>query len=323
MDSQIPRCEHDPSRYDRLRTCTEGINHTTIRVRVSISCFRFPFPQRVSAAGGRLGSLRGGAARPSQVSSRATTSSVPMATEAADDEEGGGRLLGLEAPLLVPSPSDASPHRSARPAEEGSTDLSRGTVDRDARWRNRACLGAFALLDFTTNMGVSVVFPFLPQGLEAAGAGPYQRGIVFAALPFGILVVSPLVPPLLWRVGPLPLLHGGLVTITLCLVACGMWANTVAWDEPSSASCGGWGPGTNDTSPCDDVSANTTDTSCDSSDGAFRIVAAWGCARLVMGFATACTTVVVLCLITRHMPESFAFANGGVLVAEGGDRAGS
>lgn len=134
-----------------------------------------------------------------------------------DDEEAGGQL---EAPLLLPEGA-----LDDEEEDEGSSPRAPATeTGAECAWRNRALIAVFALVDFTSNLAVSVVFPFLPMSLEEAGAGPYQRGIVFAALPFGVLIVSPLVPPLLWRVGPVPILTGSLALLAACLVACAFWA---------------------------------------------------------------------------------------------------
>ena len=37
-----------------------------------------------------------------------------------------------------------------------------------------------SFIDILTNVSVSFIFPFLPTMLENAGAGPYQRGLIFA-----------------------------------------------------------------------------------------------------------------------------------------------
>ena len=137
-----------------------------------------------------------------------------------------------------------------------------------------------SFIDILTNVSVSFIFPFLPTMLENAGAGPYQRGLIFAALPFGVLLVSPLVPPLLWRFGTKAALISSLVLITACL---------------SLATYAG--PPRGDTKLTDRALT--------------RCVTIWVCSRLFMGFAVAGTGVTVLCLMTRHLPRrSHVFANG-------------
>jgi len=146
-------------------------------------------------------------------------------------------------------------------------------------------------------MAISAVYPFLPQQLETAGAGPYQRGMVFAALPLGVLLVSPAagggdvenmhstdvespppspppppppppsphpphvcmsidpegksssdigssacshrpscaVPPLLWRVGVLPILTTSIALLAACLVL-SIFAGPFTDDVPGGAS---------------------------------------------------------------------------------------
>ena len=207
--------------------------------------------------------------------------------EEEEEEETRGQL---EVPLLLPvGPDDEYDHYH----ETSGTEVA---------WRNRTLIATFALVDFTTNLAVSVIFPFLPQALEEAGAGPYQRGLVFAALPLGVLLVSPLVPPLLWRLGPVPILTGSLSLLTACLVACALWAGP--GDERSVCSSSG---GTENAT----VAAAGGAAACgEASDDAMHSVVAWVIARLVMGFGTACTSVTSLCLVTRHMSQSLSFANG-------------
>jgi MFS family permease len=104
-----------------------------------------------------------------------------------------------------------------------------------AAWRHRLLLGTLAFTDLTANMAISAVYPFLPQQLESAGAGPYQRGVVFAALPLGVLLLSPAVPPLLWRVGVLPILTTSIALLAACLVL-SSFARPFADDVPGGAS---------------------------------------------------------------------------------------
>ena len=60
-------------------------------------------------------------------------------------------------------------------------------------------LCAFAGTLVVTTMSMSVPFPFLAQEFAAAGVAPGEVGLVFAALPLGTLLVSPIAPRLTWR----------------------------------------------------------------------------------------------------------------------------
>ena len=236
----------------------------------------------------------------------------------------------LEAPLLLPvgvglnndSSADHDDNAAAADTDdEASSHATTSSASKAKAWRNRTLIATFAVVDFTTNLAVSVVFPFLPQSLERNGAGPYQRGLVFAALPLGVLMVSPLVPPLLWRVGPVSLLTGSLTLLAFCLVACALWAGPYDHHHHDCSSF----PTATTASNNDDAMTNNATTAtngtaagegagagCEATAAAAVMysVVAWVTARLVMGFGTACTSVTALCLVTRHMPESMSFANG-------------
>ena len=192
-------------------------------------------------------------------------------------EDEGDAPGDLEAPLLGESRSEDDVH------EEEPTAMSQAmssAIGHDLTPSQTRFLVTGSFIDILTNVSVSFIFPFLPTMLEDAGTGPYQRGLIFAALPFGVLLVSPLVPPLLWRVGTKCVLVSSLVLVTACLCLA-----TYA------------GP------PRGDMKL---------SDRALtRCVAIWACSRLFMGFAVAGTGVTVLCLMTRHLPRrSHVFANG-------------
>ena len=194
-----------------------------------------------------------------------------------EPEDEGDAPGDLEAPLLGESRSEDDVQ------EEEPTAMSQAmssAIGHDLTPSQTRFLVTGSFIDILTNVSVSFIFPFLPTMLEDAGTGPYQRGLIFAALPFGVLLVSPLVPPLLWRVGTKCVLVSSLVLVTACLCLA-----TYA------------GP------PRGDMKL---------SDRALtRCVAIWACSRLFMGFAVAGTGVTVLCLLTRILPRrSHVFANG-------------
>ena len=194
-----------------------------------------------------------------------------------EPEDEGDAPGDLEAPLLGESMSEDDVQ------EEEPTAMSQAmssAIGHDLTPSQTRFLVTGSFIDILTNVSVSFIFPFLPTMLEDAGTGPYQRGLIFAALPFGVLLLSPLVPPLLWRVGTKCVLVSSLVLVTACLCLA-----TYA------------GP------PRGDMKL---------SDRALtRCVAIWACSRLFMGFAVAGTGVTVLCLMTRHLPRrSHVFANG-------------
>jgi predicted MFS family arabinose efflux permease len=155
--------------------------------------------------------------------------------------------------------------------------------------RNRALIGLFACVDLVTNLAESAPFPFLPRLLEDSGCSAMQRGLVFAALPLGVLVTSPLVPRVVWRVGPLPILVGSLFALAACL----LWSLTAGPYDACAVDGGAFVA----LPPCDPSAAR-------------RTTAVWALSRLVMGIGEAFVNVTCLCLITRHMPESMARANG-------------
>ena len=163
------------------------------------------------------------------------------------------------------------------------------TLARGRARRNRALLTLFACVDLVANLAVSAPFPFLPRLLEDSGCSAVQRGLVFAALPLGVLVTSPLVPRVLWRVGPLPILTGSLATLAACL----LWSLTAG---PYDA-CAVDGGASDALPPCDPAATR-------------RMTSVWALSRLVMGIGEAFVNVTCLCLITRHMPENMSRANG-------------
>ena len=129
-----------------------------------------------------------------------------------------------------------------------------------------------SFIDILTNISVSFIFPFLPTMLEDAGAGPYQRGLIFAALPFGVLLVSPLIPP----------------------------SSLARRDQ----SCVGLVAHAHHGVPLPGHVRGTSTGGTKLTDQALtRCVTIWVCSRLFMGFAVAGTGVTVLCLMTRHLPR--------------------
>lgn len=194
------------------------------------------------------------------------------------ETEGEGEAPGdLEASLLDASriEDDVQEEEPTAASQAMSAALGHDLTPSQTRF---LLTGSF--IDILTNISVSFIFPFLPTMLEDAGAGPYQRGLIFAALPFGVLLVSPLIPPFLWRVGTKAVLVSSLTLITACL--------------------------------CLATYAGPTRGGTKLTDRALtRCVTIWACSRLFMGFAVAGTGVTVLCLMTRHLPRrSHVFANG-------------
>ena len=181
-----------------------------------------------------------------------------------------------------PHPDDALPP-SVLPDDDAAT-LARGRAR-----RNRALLALFACVDLVANLAVSAPFPFLPRLLEDSGCSAMQRGLVFAALPLGVLVTSPLVPRVLWRVGPLPILTGSLATLAACL----LWSLTAGPYDACAVDGGAFDA----LPPCDPAATR-------------RMTSVWALSRLVMGIGEAFVNVTCLCLITRHMPENMSRANG-------------
>ena len=75
--------------------------------------------------------------------------------------------------------------------------------DADCARRNRALLVLFCCVEFVGALAINAPLPFLSTMLERSGCTPTQLGVVFSALPLAILVGSPIVAPVLWRVGAL------------------------------------------------------------------------------------------------------------------------
>ena len=215
--------------------------------------------------------------------------------------------LGLE-PLLRGGPS--SPSRSElpeTPSEETNRNVS-GNDDALCPIENpsidhahtQELLWMAACVDLITNLAISAPYPFLPQLLERSGTGPYQIGCVFAAMPLGVLLVSPYVPRILWRVGASPILTRALAAEALCILAVIPFA----------------GPYTRCDADMYDSDASRdreTDASLPSCDDArvFVTAAVWTVSRLLCGCASAFINTTCLVMITRLVPhENMARANG-------------
>ena len=213
------------------------------------------------------------------------------------------------APLLRGGPS--SPSRSELPETRCEENIGNVSGNDDAlcpienpsidHAHTQELLWMAACVDLITNLAISAPYPFLPQLLERSGTGPYQIGCVFAAMPLGVLLVSPYVPKILWRVGASPILTRALAAEALCILAvipfAGPYtrcdADMYTSDAEASSS-----EGSASLPSCDETRVLTT-------------VAVWTVSRLLCGCASAFINTTCLVMITRLVPhENMARANG-------------
>lgn len=213
-----------------------------------------------------------------------------MTTLDGDDDdagrsEGGGEpgttnAVGdaIEALALDVPPRVASDEESLAPLLSSEATSDEEAVERRASARevfneHGRTLGAFAVTLVVTTMSMSVPFPFLSQEFAKAEVSPGVVGVVFASLPFGVLVVSPHAPRLMWRYGPLRVAKWSLFG-QAGAVLCTTLAGRARWQM-------------------------------------------WMMCRLVLGFFNAATSVTMLCVVTRAVPEAVALASGLQEVAAG------
>ena len=120
------------------------------------------------------------------------------------------------------------------PREDGTRDdldasgrrASAREVVREHGW----VLGAFALSLVVTTMSMSVPFPFLSQEFARAGLDATRVGATFAALPFGVLVVSPTIAPrVLWRFDATMVAKYSLLGQAACVLATSAFAGRARW----------------------------------------------------------------------------------------------
>lgn len=213
------------------------------------------------------------------------------------------------APLLRGGPS--SPSRSELPEPRCEENIGNVSGNDDAlcpienpsidHAHTQELLWMAACVDLITNLAISAPYPFLPQLLERSGTGPYQIGCVFAAMPLGVLLVSPYVPKILWRVGASPILTRALAAEALCILAVIPFAGPYTrcdadvYNSDAEASSS---EGSSSLPSCDETRVLTT-------------VAVWTVSRLLCGCASAFINTTCLVMITRLVPhENMARANG-------------
>lgn len=73
-------------------------------------------------------------------------------------------------------------------------------------------LTVFCLTLFTSTTLMSAVLPILPKRLEALEAGPHIQGAVFSAFPLAVLLLSPFIPQLAFRMGKITVLSIGILS---------------------------------------------------------------------------------------------------------------
>jgi MFS family permease len=216
------------------------------------------------------------------------------------------------APLLRGGPS--SPSRSELPETRCEENIGNVSGNDDAlcpienpsidHAHTQELLWMAACVDLITNLAISAPYPFLPQLLERSGTGPYQIGCVFAAMPLGVLLVSPYVPKILWRVGASPILTRALAAEALCILAVIPFAGPYTrcdagmYNSDAEASSSSASSSSSSLPSCDETRVLTT-------------VAVWTVSRLLCGCASAFINTTCLVMITRLVPhENMARANG-------------
>ena len=120
------------------------------------------------------------------------------------------------------------------PREDGARDdldaSGRRASAREVVREHGRVLGAFALSLVVTTMSMSVPFPFLSQEFARAGLDATRVGATFAALPFGVLVVSPTIAPrVLWRFDATMVAKYSLLGQAACVSATSAFAGRARW----------------------------------------------------------------------------------------------
>ena len=144
----------------------------------------------------------------------------------------------------------------------------------DVLARHAWTLSAFALTLVVTTASMSLPFPFLSQEFADAAVEPWIVGVVFAALPLGVLAVSPYAPKLGWRFGAPRVVRAGLAAQAACVVGTAAFAGRARW-------------------------------------------VVWLVFRFAQGVANGATSVNILCLVTRALPEAVSLASGLQEIAAG------
>lgn len=206
------------------------------------------------------------------------------------------RRVSVRSPIARPlatrparTDGSCTPQSKARLSMTTSDAMRRARRDEDADCarRNRALLVLFCCVEFVGALAINAPLPFLSTMLERSGCTPTQLGVVFSALPLAILVGSPIVAPVLWRVGALRIFTGSMFALILSLLV----PLLISAHEPC-----GVGEGL---------------VACDKSK-TFIITTLWTLSRFGVGLVEAFISVTCLCLITRHMPQRMASAYGAI-----------
>ena len=185
------------------------------------------------------------------------------------DAWAGARVVGEEdgtTPLLPTEDAESGAVETRWTSETGAS--AREIFNEHGR-----TLCAFAGTLVVTTMSMSVPFPFLAQEFAAARLAPGKVGLVFAALPFGTLLVSPYAPKLTWR-----------------------------WKATDVAKWSLFGQAMS-------VFATTL--------GGRSRYEIWLVTRLTQGFFNAVTSVTMLCVVTRAIPEAVSLCSGLQEIAAG------
>lgn len=157
---------------------------------------------------------------------RATRSAEKNCSDARDALFGAlGALGALGAARAMERTSDASSASSDEDEFAASDEralLGRGASSVSARETFRKhgrTLAAFAATLVATTMSMSVPFPFLGMEFARSGVSPRITGLVFAALPLGVLCVSPYAPTLSWKMDPKMVATRSLLGQGVCVFA--------------------------------------------------------------------------------------------------------
>ena len=81
-------------------------------------------------------------------------------------------------------------------------------------------MGVFCFASVVSTASTSVPFPFLGNDFRRAGLPPFLVGVVFSALPAGVLVASPFAQRLSWRFGAKRCVVCGLLAQAAAVALC-------------------------------------------------------------------------------------------------------
>ena len=121
---------------------------------------------------------------------------------------------------LVSISRDDDDDDETRPTSRDDDDETRPTSSWEILSNHRGVMGVFCFASVVSTASTSVPFPFLGNDFRRAGLPPFLVGVVFSALPAGVLVASPFAQRLSWRFGAKRCVVCGLLAQAAAVALC-------------------------------------------------------------------------------------------------------